>query len=98
MKRHIWSCDDPAGPCLCVDEPRVLVVSRHADHDRWRRLLGPAAQVVTPGRPLYGSRFDVVIEDLPVPRDPDWPRIEKWFDQEVRCRLGRTGKIFRSWT
>jgi hypothetical protein len=53
-------------------------------------------KIVTPGEPLLG-RFDVVVADKdtePAPNDPNYERIEQWFEAELAARLDAPETVF----
>lgn len=74
------------------EQPRILVIARRDDHKSWIEAIGKAhGDLVVPGTPLYGSRFDLILVALPVEDRNE--RFHRWWEQDVLCRLSRTGKI-----
>lgn len=92
---HNYHCDDPAAPCLgppdCIEEKRICVIARRADHDRWGAVLPGEIETVAVGQNLYGSRFDLILIDVPREDQDKW--FHAWLDQGVRCRLSPNGKL-----
>jgi len=78
--------------------PRILVVARASDHGEWEAIIASPPDTLDPNRVvvpltnLYGSRFDLIIVDLPY-QDRTTNRFLDWYEQGVRCRLSPRGKI-----
>jgi hypothetical protein len=93
MKAHLYSCDEPAKPCICgaPEEPRIIVIARSSEQKQWEGALGREIVFAPVGRPLYGMRADLIIVDLP-PEDLYSSRTAEYLDY-IQCRLSPTGKL-----
>lgn len=75
-------------------EPHICVIARRVDHDDWRKIFGDLAHYTAPMHPLYGMRFDLIVDDVGVNVPDEWhEQYQLWFDTAVRCRLAPNGKI-----
>ena len=72
-----------------MKEPRILVIAKRDAHHAWKEALGDDVHCVTPGTPLYGSRFDLLIDDHH--DDSLASRYQEWLNH-VFCRLSPKGK------
>ena len=82
-----------------MKERRILVIARRESHKLWeQRFYNEEAHIVVPYTNLYGSRFDLIIVDVPLSDSTDM-RFYDWIDNGVRCRLSpKWGMFLSQWS
>ena len=77
--------------------PRILVIARRQAHRHWEAIISSPPDTLDPNRvvacftPLYGSRFDLILVDLP--HEDRTNGFHEWLNQDVMCRLSPNGRL-----